>query len=188
MLPLPPTQSAPTNVLNYTWYCHYAPTRGSTSDALHLLPSLLHPFSLLAHVYFHVHFLSSFPSFNIDRCQLVTPFIIFAFLFSLPPSRNSDPGSHTRLFSPSSPLRFVPCIFIARRFQLFLPSSTRVQLNRACPTLGALSTRSFLCLHKKSKFHHGGIRTHGPTLCRSTRSIRGLPQRVYIRNKKLRLL
>ena len=89
MLPLPPTQSAPTNVLNYTWYCHYAPTRGSTSDALHLLPSLLHPFSLLAHVYFHVHFLSSFPSFNIDRCQLVTPFIIFAFLFSLPPSRNS---------------------------------------------------------------------------------------------------
>ena len=27
------------------------------------------------------------------------PFIIFALLFSLPPSRNSDPGSHSRLFS-----------------------------------------------------------------------------------------
>ena len=29
---------------------------------------------------------------------------------------------------PPSPPRFVPCIFIARRFQLFLPSSTRVEL------------------------------------------------------------
>ena len=28
------------------------------------------------------------------------PFFIFALLFSLPPSRNSDPGSHSRLFSP----------------------------------------------------------------------------------------
>ena len=28
------------------------------------------------------------------------PFIIFTLLFSLPPSRNSDTGSHSRLFSP----------------------------------------------------------------------------------------
>ena len=28
------------------------------------------------------------------------PFIIFALLFSLPPSRNSDPGSHSSLFPP----------------------------------------------------------------------------------------
>ena len=28
------------------------------------------------------------------------PLITFALLFSLPPSRNSDPGSHSRLFSP----------------------------------------------------------------------------------------
>ena len=28
------------------------------------------------------------------------PFIIFALLYSLPPRRNSDPGSHSRLFSP----------------------------------------------------------------------------------------
>ena len=27
-------------------------------------------------------------------------FFIFALLFSLPPSHNSDPGSHSRLFSP----------------------------------------------------------------------------------------
>ena len=38
---------------------------------------------------------------------------------------------------PPYPLRFVFCIFIARRFQLYLPSSTRVEL--CSPTLGALS-------------------------------------------------
>ena len=37
------------------------------------------------------------------------PFIIFAPLFSLPPSPNSDPGSHSRLFSPPTyPLRLMP--------------------------------------------------------------------------------
>ena len=75
---------------------------------------------------------------------------------SLPPrlSRNSDPGSHSRLFSPHSPLRFVPCISIARRFQLFLPSSTRVEL--CLPTLGALSSLIiFLFLQITSKSHHG---------------------------------
>ena len=58
------------------------------------------------------------------------PFIIFALLSSLPPSRNSDSGSHinSRLFS--LPPHYGSClaIFIARRFQLFLPSSTRVEL------------------------------------------------------------
>ena len=48
--------------------------------------------------------------------------------FSLPPSGNSDRGSHSRLFSP--PTHYGSCLafFIARRFQIFLPSSTRVQL------------------------------------------------------------
>ena len=41
--------------------------------------------------------------------------------------------SHIAGSSPPSPVRFVPCIFIARRFQLFLPSSTRVELS--LPTL-----------------------------------------------------
>ena len=64
------------------------------------------------------------------------------FFFSLPPSRNSDPRSHNRLFSP--PPHYGSCLqaFIARRFQLFLPSSTRVEL--CLPTLGTLSSRSFL--------------------------------------------
>ena len=42
-------------------------------------------------------------------------FIILALLFSLPPNRNSDPGSHGRLFPPPrSALRFAPCVFISR--------------------------------------------------------------------------
>ena len=59
--------------------------------------------------------------------------------YSLPPSRNSDPGSHSRLFFPHPP-RYGSCLafFIAIRFQLFLPSSTRVEL--CLPTLGALSS------------------------------------------------
>ena len=61
------------------------------------------------------------------------PFIIFALLFALPPSRDSDPG-YIAGSSPSSPLRFV---FITRRFPLVLPSSTRAEL--CLPTLGALS-------------------------------------------------
>ena len=36
---------------------------------------------------------------------------------------------HITGHSPPSPPRFVPCIFIARRLQLFLPSSTRVELS-----------------------------------------------------------
>ena len=46
------------------------------------------------------------------------------------------PGVKYQALLPTSPLRFVPCIFIARRFELFLPSSTRVELR--LPTLGAL--------------------------------------------------
>ena len=54
------------------------------------------------------------------------------------PSRNSGPGSHSRLFS-SLPTQFVPCIFIATRFHLFLPSSTRVEF--CVPTLASMHAR-----------------------------------------------
>ena len=62
------------------------------------------------------------------------PFIIFALLVLLPPidGRNSDPGSHCRLFFPL-PTWYGPClgIFVARIIQHFLPSPpTRVEL---CP-------------------------------------------------------
>ena len=55
------------------------------------------------------------------------PFIIFALLFSLPPRLNSDPGSHSRLFSQPTHDGSCLAFSIARRFQLFLPSSTRVE-------------------------------------------------------------
>ena len=57
---------------------------------------------------------------------------------ALPPSSNSDPGSHSRP-SSSLPTSARAFIFIARRSQHFLPSSTRVELY--LPTLpGALSS------------------------------------------------
>ena len=65
------------------------------------------------------------------------PFIILASL-ALPPSSSSDPGSHS---GPSSPLPTTvrAFLFVARRIQRFLPSSTRVELY--LPTLlGALSS------------------------------------------------
>ena len=56
--------------------------------------------------------------------------IIFALLFSLPPSRNSDPGSHSRLFSP--PTHYGSCLaFLPREDFSFLPSLTRVVLTHA---------------------------------------------------------
>ena len=70
------------------------------------------------------------------------PFIIFALLFSLPPSRNSDPGSHGRLFFPPTHHGSCLCFFFSREdFRSFLPSSTRVEW--CLPTLGALSSWSF---------------------------------------------
>ena len=55
--------------------------------------------------------------------------------FCLPPSRNSDPGSHSRLFSPL--LRFVPCILSREDFSPFCPR--RLTSNCACPRYEALS-------------------------------------------------
>ena len=87
-------------------------------------------------------------TFSSSFSFFLIPFIIFALLLSLPPSLNSDPGSHSRLFSPL-PTTVCALHFIARRFQLFLPSSTRVEL--CLPTLGALSSRSFFLIHPKKE-------------------------------------
>ena len=62
------------------------------------------------------------PGFNLQNVDIPPPppsHLSSSPFFSLPPSRNSDPGSYSRLFSPPYPVRFVPCIFIARIFQLF---------------------------------------------------------------------
>ena len=93
-------------------------------------------------------------------------------------SRDSDPGVTWQVLLPPSPPRFVPCFFIARKIQLFFPSSTRVEL--WLPTLGALSSfvvDLFLFLQIYSKCHHGGIRTHGPILVLGTRVISRPPER-----------
>ena len=75
------------------------------------------------YIYFSSHFLSlPFGSLS-----------LLVVLFSLLPSRISDPGSHSRLFFPPAPYGSGLAFFIARRFQLFLPSSTRVEL--CLPTL-----------------------------------------------------
>ena len=92
------------------------------------------------------------------------PFIIFALLF-LSPSYTvvTQIRGHIAGSSPPLPLRFVPCIFIARRSQLFVPSSTRVEL---CFTHARRSQRFMFFvffLQINSKSHHR-IRTHGPTL------------------------
>ena len=48
------------------------------------------------------------------------PFISFAHLFFLPPSLNSNPGLHSRLFSPPpSSLRFVRSVLVTRTLSPF---------------------------------------------------------------------
>ena len=86
------------------------------------------------------------------------PFFVFALLL-LSPSRNSDPGSHSRLFSPP-PLQFVRSIFIAREdFSSFLP---RRLASNSLLTHARRSQQ--LLVPFVSKSHLGGIRTHRPTL------------------------
>ena len=81
----------------------------------------------------------------------------------VPGSRNSDPGSHIAGSSPPSLLQFEPCIFIARRFQLFRLSSL-VDLLRRTVLNHARRSQQLTFLQINPKSHHDGIRIHGPTL------------------------
>ena len=86
------------------------------------------------------------------------PFIILALLFSLPPSRNSDPGSHCRLFS-TLPTTVRALHFYPEKASAFLLWSTRVELP---PTHARCSHQLILYFCKiNSKSHRGGIRTPG---------------------------
>ena len=85
------------------------------------------------------------------------PFIIFALLSLSLHSRNSDPGSQSRLFSPL-PTTVRAFIFIARRVQHFLPSSTRVEF--CLPTLlSALGNNWCLSRKKPCVLAPTGVRT-----------------------------
>ena len=95
------------------------------------------------------------------------PFIIFALLSLSLHSRNSDPGSQSRLFSPL-PTTVRAFIFIARRVQHFLPSSTRVEF--CLPTLlSALGNNWCLSRKKPCVLAPAGVWTHNSNLS----SIRG---------------
>ena len=107
---------------------------------------------------------------------LSIPFVIFAPLFSLPPSRNADRGSLSRLFSP--PTHYGSCLAIcfvlfARIFDLFLPSSTRVEL--CLPTVGALSSWSFFFFFMVNKFKTSPWWNSNSQTNTIKSSIRGLP-------------
>ena len=60
------------------------------------------------------------------------PFVIFALLVLLPPSRNSGPGSQSRLFSPPSPLRYLPCNFMAKLIYSALSSLVGPRFAESC--------------------------------------------------------
>ena len=91
------------------------------------------------------------------------PFIIVALLFSLTPSHNSDPGSHSGLFS--LPPHYGSCLaFLSREdFSSSLVDSRRIVLTHARRSQQLIPFFN-LFLQTNSKSRHGGIRTHGPTL------------------------
>ena len=64
-------------------------------------------------------------------CFFFTPFNIFALLFSLPSSRNSDPGSHSRLFSPHTHYGSCLAFLSWQHFSPFFPR--RLASNCAYP-------------------------------------------------------
>ena len=91
---------------------------------------------------------------------------------------------------PPSPLRFVLCIFITMRFQLFLPSSTRVEL--CLPTLSwALSavdpSLSYFCFKKIKASPLRDSNSRINTINSINSSIRGLPPLIHHRGDRLRM-
>ena len=95
------------------------------------------------------------------------PFIIFA-LLSLLPSRNSDPGAHSRLFS--SP-HYGSWLAFYREKMSALSSLVDSRRTVCLPTLGALSNWSFFIF--ANKFRNSPRRDSNSRP--NTSSIRGLP-------------
>ena len=72
-------------------------------------------------------------------------------------SRNSDPGSHSRLFAPPSHFGSWLAFLSREVFRCFLPSSTRVELCSPTLLIGALTAVDpLLFLQINSKSYHGG--------------------------------
>ena len=88
-------------------------------------------------IFFHFMFWLLFTRYFFCHDLLSSPFF-----FSLLVVTHIRGHIEQALLPPRHYARFVPCISIARRFELFLPSSTRIEL--CLSTLGALSSsRSF---------------------------------------------
>ena len=81
---------------------------------------------------------------------------------ALPPSRNSDPGSHS---GPSSLPTTARAFFFSSREELSIFFPRRLAWNCAYPCCWALSAVDplFCIFANKVKSHHGGNRTQGPT-------------------------
>ena len=90
---------------------------------------------------------------------------IFALLFSLPPSRNSDqPLGHIAGAPPPSPLRFVSCFFVARKLHPFFALVDWRPIAPVIPTLRVLSSGSLFFFGKKEQINTVGLELTGSTL------------------------
>ena len=120
----------------------------------------------------HVCKLLLLRSLHLTRTALgrVAPLRTYLFFFSSyylwpsflpPPSRNSDPGSCSRLFPPP---RYGWCLAFLSRENLstFFPPR-RLASNCAYPRQALLAVVPFIFLQVYSKSQHGGIRTQKPT-------------------------
>ena len=87
----------------------------------------------------------------------------FSFCFPLR-RRNSDPGSLSRLFFPL-PIAEVALYFFARRLQLFLPASPRVELLRVHLRSSLLTPRTRVrracCCSQETRGCHGHLKHEG---------------------------
>ena len=118
-------------------------------------------------------YLSAVARFSDSYC------IFFVLLFSLPPSCNSDPGSHSRLFPP--PTHYGSCLSFLSRvdFSSFFPR--RLASNCAYPRQALSAVDPFFIFASKYNFkNYGGIRTHGATLECHSSATTSPPGRVYL--------
>ena len=108
---------------------------------------------------------------------LFHPFSYLRPSFSFPPAAVvTQIRGHMQALVPPSPLRYVPCSFIARRFQLFPSSSTRVELRLPTLRVGARSW-SFFPFFYANKFEISPRRDSNSRINTMNSSIRGLPSR-----------
>ena len=109
----------------------------------------------------------------LDLTAVVFNFLIYTHLFrpSFSPSILvvTQIRGHIAGSPPPYPLRFVPCIIIARRCQPFLSSLTRVELR--LPTLGVRSSLSFFIFANNFKI----LPLRDSNSWTNTSSIRGVP-------------